>query len=81
LEWKAERISTPFGGIEDSWTAYMATLPLAPREEAVNGQRPVIDVDFPMLKWDSIDPQASIEQHVAEYLRDPETALKVQLTV
>jgi hypothetical protein len=32
----------------------------------LNGQRPVIDLDFPVLKWDTveIDEQASIEEHV-----------------
>ncbi|KAL2132964.1 hypothetical protein VTI74DRAFT_3064 [Chaetomium olivicolor] len=53
--WRAERIPKPIIGAPDGYTTDIVTIPLTPKSEAPeNGPRPVINVDFKMLRWTDV---------------------------
>ncbi|KAK0729893.1 AAA domain-containing protein [Lasiosphaeris hirsuta] len=82
--WKAERVSLPVAGTPDGLTAYFVTIPLVPKDEALpDEQRPIIDVNFPILKWKDSDLSGNdrdfFKTRVEDHFKNPEMNLKVKL--
>ncbi|KAB5540391.1 P-loop containing nucleoside triphosphate hydrolase protein [Coniochaeta sp. 2T2.1] len=77
--WRAERISTPLVGADEGQAAYIVTLPLIPEDEAIGGKRSVIDAQFPMLKWDTVD--GSMSERETQHLSNEGTVLQVKFRV
>jgi len=63
--WQAVRISLPNAFISSEYSAYFVTLPLVPKSEVLEGEtRSVINVEFPMLKWEVSDENMADEKYV-----------------
>jgi regulator of nonsense transcripts 1 len=80
--WQAERVSTSVIGSPDGHSTYLVTIPLVPKEEAPkDGHRPLIDVSFPMLKFNEMtsDDKGLVMRSVEEHFSDEKTKIPISI--
>jgi hypothetical protein len=82
LWWRAERVATPVFGVPPEYSTYLVTIPLVPKCEAdKDGNRALINVSFPILKWDEASAATTNPHFVTECVTQHFANEKMKLTV
>ena len=80
--WRAQRISTVLPGTPPGSVSFLVTLPLVPKSEGPKtGLASMINVQFPILKWDTVKVTGSRDVSLGKFIEDHFADEETELTV